>query len=72
MFDRALILYRRETLGLRDEETTDISGYAKRLLRRLCLTLTLPYEKVGDARREFLFWPLRGTKKGVVQAFFDP
>ena len=32
----------------------------------------LPYEKVGDSRREFLFWPLRGTKKGVVQAFFDP
>ena len=32
----------------------------------------LPYGKVGDARREFLFWPQRGTKKGVVQAFFDP
>ena len=32
----------------------------------------LLYEKVGDARREFSFWPLRGTKKGVVQAFFDP
>ena len=31
----------------------------------------LPYEKVGDARREFWFWPLRGTKKGVAQAFFD-
>ena len=26
----------------------------------------LPYEKVGNARREFVFWPLRGTKKGVV------
>ena len=32
----------------------------------------LPYEKVGDAHREFLFWLLRGTKKGVVQGFFDP
>ena len=32
----------------------------------------LPYEKVGDARREFLFGLLRGTKKGVVQAFFRP
>ena len=32
----------------------------------------LLYEKVGDAPREFSFWPLRGTKKGVVQAFFDP
>ena len=32
----------------------------------------LPYEKVGDARWEFLFWPLRGSKKGVVQAFFHP
>ena len=32
----------------------------------------LPYEKVGDARREILIWPLRGTKKGVVQAFFRP
>ena len=29
-----------------------------------------PYEKVGDAHREFLFWPLRGTEKGVVQALF--
>ena len=31
-----------------------------------------PYEKVGDARRKFLFWPLRGTKKDVVQAFCHP
>ena len=30
------------------------------------------HEKVGDARREFLFWPQRGTKKGVVQAFLGP
>ena len=29
-----------------------------------------PYEKVGDARRELFFWPLKCTKKGVVQAFF--
>ena len=27
----------------------------------------LPYEKVGDACREFLFWPLRGTKTGSVR-----
>ena len=32
----------------------------------------LPYEKVGDARRECSLWPLRGTKKGVVQAFSTP
>ena len=32
----------------------------------------LPYEQVADARRELLCWPLRGTKKGVVQAFFYP
>ena len=32
----------------------------------------LPYEKVGDARREFLFWPPGGSKKGVVQAFKVP
>ena len=32
----------------------------------------LPYEKGGDARREFSFWPLWGTKKGVVQVFSDP
>ena len=32
----------------------------------------LPNEKVGDACREFLFWPLRGTKKSVLQAFFRP
>ena len=32
----------------------------------------LPYEKVGDARLVFLFWPLRGTKKGVVQTVFPP
>ena len=38
-------------------------------LNSLC---RLPHEKVGDARREFVFWPLRGTKRGVVQAFFDP
>ena len=31
----------------------------------------LPYEKVSDVRWQFLFWPLRGTKKGVVQAFID-
>ena len=30
------------------------------------------YKKVGDARRGFSFWPRRGTKKGVLQAFFDP
>ena len=32
----------------------------------------LSYEKVRDARRQFLFWSLGGTNKGVVQAFFDP
>ena len=25
-----------------------------------------------DARREFLFWPLIGTERGVVQAFLTP
>ena len=29
-------------------------------------------QKGRDTRREFLFLPLRGTKKGVVQALFDP
>ena len=28
----------------------------------------LSYEKLGDARWEFLLWPSRGTEKGVVQA----
>ena len=30
------------------------------------------YERVGDACWEFLFWPLRCTKKGMVQAIFNP
>ena len=34
--------------------------------------IRLPCEKVGLARREILFRPLRGTKKGVIQAFPDP
>ena len=29
------------------------------------------YEKVGDACQELLFRPLRGTKKGLAQAFSD-
>ena len=32
----------------------------------------LPYENVGDAHLEFLFWTPRGTKKGVVKVPFDP
>ena len=32
----------------------------------------LPYKNDGDARREFSFWPLRGTKMGVAPAYFDP
>ena len=31
-----------------------------------------PYEKIAYARRKCLFCPLRGTKKGVVQAFSTP
>ena len=30
------------------------------------------YEKVGNARRKFSFWPLRGNDGGVVQACFRP
>ena len=32
----------------------------------------LPYEKVGDALQEFWVLPVRGTEKGVIQAFFNP
>ena len=31
----------------------------------------LPYEKVRVALQEFLFWPLRGAKEGMVQALFN-
>ena len=32
----------------------------------------LPYERGGDARKEFWIKPLKETKLGVAQTFFDP